>query len=130
MDLVPLPYLRDIAAYLCEQEPGLWSWFASRGFEEERAATVRLDLLKATVRLDRETHGALYFAADDAARRLGVTAPVTLYQSGGEGANAALFYLPDEIHVVLQGSVTATLDEHELKSLLGHGRERVPRSHD
>jgi hypothetical protein len=120
VELVPLPYLREITAYLRDQEPALWSWFASRGFEDERAATVRLDLLKATVRLDRETHGDLYVAAAEAARRLGVTAPITLYQAGGEGANAALFYLPDEIHIVLQGSVTATLTEPELKSLLGH----------
>jgi hypothetical protein len=120
VELVPLPYLRDIASYLREEEPDLWSWFASRSFEEERAATVRLDLLKATVRLDRETHGPIYAAAEDAARRLGVAAPVTLYQAGGEGANAALFYLPNEVHIVLQGSVTATLNEEELKGLLGH----------
>jgi hypothetical protein len=120
VELVPLPYLRDVAENLRQHEGELWAWFASRGFEEERAAKVRLDLLKATVRLDRQTHGALYAAADDAARRLGVAAPVTLYQARGDGANAALYYLPDEVHVVLEGAVTATLDEAELKALLGH----------
>ncbi len=120
VELAPLPYLQDIVAYLRQEEPKLWSWFASQGFEEERVAAVRLDLLKATVRLDRETHGSLYAAADDVAARLGVQAPVTLYQAGGDGANAALFDLPGEIHVVLQGPVTAALDERELRALLGH----------
>src|SRR5262249_17933709 len=60
VDLAPPQYLRDIVAYLRREEPKLWARFASQGFEDERAATVRLDLLKATVRLDRATHGALY----------------------------------------------------------------------
>ncbi len=120
MDLAPPPYLREIVAHLRREEPTLWSWFASQGFEDQRAATVRLDLLKATVRLDRATHGALYAAADDVAGQLGVAAPITLYQAGSEGANAALFYLPDEVHIVLQGQVTAALDEAELRALLGH----------
>jgi hypothetical protein len=106
--------------HLRREEPRLWSWFASTAFEDRRAATVRLDLLKATIRLDRETHGPLYLAADEVAGQLGVTAPVTLYQAGGEGANAALFYMPDEVHVVLHGQVTAALDAAELRALLGH----------
>ena len=120
MDLAPPQYLRDVVAYLRREEPKLWSWFASQGFEDERAATVRLDLLKATVRLDRGTHGALHAAAEDVARRLGVAAPVTLYQAGGAGANAALFYLRGEVHIVLQGQITAALDDGELRALLGH----------
>jgi hypothetical protein len=120
VELAPLPYLSDIVAYLREEEPRLWSWFASQRFEDERAAAVRLDLLKATVRLDRETHGGLYAAADEVAGRLGVMAPITLYQAGGEGANAALFYLPGEVHIVLQGPVAAALDQAELRALLGH----------
>jgi hypothetical protein len=120
VELAPLPYLRDIVAYLREEEPRLWSWFASQRFEEQRVAAVRLDLLKATVRLDRETHAGVYAAADEVADRLAVAAPITLYQAGGEGSNAALFYLPGEVHVVLQGPVTAVLDAAELRALLGH----------
>ena len=33
MELAPLPYLRDIVAYLREEEPRLWSWFASQRFD-------------------------------------------------------------------------------------------------
>jgi hypothetical protein len=120
VNLAPLPYLQDIVGYLRQEEPKLWSWFASQSFEEERAAAVRLDLLKATVRLDRETHGGLYAAADDVAGKLGVAAPITLYQAGGDGANAALFDLPGEVHVVLQGPVIAALDEREQRALFGH----------
>jgi hypothetical protein len=120
VDLAPPQYLRDLVAYLRREEPKLWSWFSSAGFEDERAATVRLELLRATVRLDRATHGALYAAAEDVARRLGVAAPVTLYQAGGPGANASLFYLRGEVHIVLQGTVTAALDDGELRALLGH----------
>ena len=71
---------------------------------------VRLELLKATVRLDRETHSALYAAADDDARTLAIDAPITLYQApGAEGANAALWFLPGEAHVILRGPVATAL---------------------
>jgi hypothetical protein len=121
MDLTAPAYLREIVAYLRQQEGPLWSWFASNRFRDEHAKVVRLELLKATVRLDRETHAAVYAAADDAAGALGVNAPITLYQApGGDGANAALWFLPGEVHIVLRGPVTGALSAAELRSLMGH----------
>jgi len=49
-----------------------------------------------------------------------VAAPVTLYQAGGDGANAALFYLRDEVHIVFQGKIATALKEDEFRALLGH----------
>jgi len=121
MDLTPPAYLREIVAYLREREGALWSWFASNRYRQEHAKVVRLELLKATVRLDRETHPALYAAADDAARALSIGAPITLYQAAGaEGANAALWFLPGEAHIILRGPVTVALSAEELRSLMGH----------
>ena len=55
--LRPLAYQRAIADYLRAEEPGVWEWFSSNRFREKHAEQVRLDLLKATYRLEREGHG-------------------------------------------------------------------------
>ena len=121
MDLSPPAYLREIVAYLREQEGALWSWFSSNRFRDEHAKLVRLELLKTTVRLDRETHGTLYAAAGDAAQALVIDAPITLYQApGANSANAALWFMPGEVHVILSGSVATALSAEELRALMGH----------
>ena len=127
--LAPLPYQEQVRDYLKEREPRIWDWFRARhtGQEQtEQAEEVRLHLLKTTYRIERETHPALYDLAEAAAARLGVYSRITFYQSqnagarGEAGRNAALAYLPGEAHLVLQGPVTSTLSETELKALVGH----------
>jgi len=82
---------------------------------------VRLELLKSNYRLEREHHMALYAAADDAARALGLDAPLTVYQSQQRGdLNASLAYLPGEAHVSLAGPIAETLDGAQLRALFGH----------
>lgn len=130
MDLTPPAYLLDLASYLRQREPALWGWFSSHGYEQEHANAVRLELLKSTVRLDRETHAGLYEAADHAARALGIELPLTLYQAtGADSANAALWYVPEEVHIVLRGPIAAALSPDELRALMGHelGHHRLLR---
>lgn len=118
----PLPFQRRIVDYLRAREPALWEWFSSDRFRAEHAAAVRLELLKSSYRLDRAEHGGLHALADEAARGIGLTAPITLYQaqSPGGALNASLCFLPGEAHVLLTGPVTTTLTPDEQRAVLAH----------
>lgn len=119
--LRPLPYHRDTVAYLKEREADLWSWFSSTGFLDEHAKSVRLELLKNAYRFDRAEHGDLYAAVDEVTGRLGLAAPVIVYQAQNAPAmNAYLAYIPGEAHVVFEGPVRDTLNDDELRATLAH----------
>ena len=120
-ELEPLPYHREIVAYLQREEQDLWYWFSSNRVQKEQAEAVRLELLKTTYRIEAEQAPLLHELAHRVSERLGIDGPITFYQSQGTGGlNAALAFLPDETHIVLQGPITETLAEKELESLLGH----------
>lgn len=119
--LKPLPYHCAIRDHLQREEAALWRWFSSNRVREEAADAVRLDLLKSTYRVDRETQPALYELADRVLGKLGFEVPVTIYQSqSGSDLNASLAYIPGEAHLVLSGPVTSTLTAHELEAVFGH----------
>lgn len=119
--LEPLPYHLGLTDYLKAHERELWHWFASAKAQSDYTEHLRLELLKATYRLDAENHPQLYDAVADAKERLGLDIPVTVYQAqDSSGLNAALFYIPGEGHIVLFGSVLGLMNDVELKSLLGH----------
>jgi hypothetical protein len=119
--LATLPFHRDIVEYLRTRETELWNWFSSTSFLDEYAATTRLELLKSCYRFDPADHAELYALVRDVATRLGVTVPVTLYQSQGAiGMNAALCYVPQEAHLVLEGPIQATLSPDELRAIVAH----------
>jgi hypothetical protein len=119
--LEPLPYLRSVLGYLKAEDPAVWEWFAERRANAEQAAAVRLELLKATYRIDRHTQEDLYALADEVGGKLGLNVPITFYQAQHpQGLNAGLVWLPGEAHLTLSGPVTATLSQIELKALLGH----------
>ncbi|MGV3622523.1 MAG: M48 family metalloprotease [Archangium sp.] len=120
-ELVPVAFHEAIADELERSEPGLWRWIASDDYRAKHADAVKLELLRSTYRLTRETHEALYGAFDEAASRLGVEVPRTLYQAQRDaGLNAALVFLPGEAHVVLSGPVHERLSREELVALFGH----------
>lgn len=119
--LEPLAYHRAIVSYLKEEDPRVWSWFESNRLEAAYAENVRLSLLKTSYRLDPEEAPGLYEAGAEVQRRLGIEAPLTFYQSqDGSSMNAALAFIPAELHVVLQGPITSALSELELRCLLAH----------
>lgn len=118
--LQPLPYHQQVVRYLREQEPEVWRWACSAKAQDEHADAVRAELLKQTYRLDEAAHPQLHQAARTAAARLGVTAPVTLYQATDGPMNATLFFLPGEAHVVFSGPVLERLQGGELEAVLGH----------
>jgi len=119
-ELMPLPYHDQVVRYLRTEEPDVWRWACSAQAREEHAAEVRASLLKETYRLDAEAHQELHALCAAAAAALGLDVPVTLYQAGDGRMNAALYYLPGEAHVVLQGPVLERLKGPELQALLGH----------
>ena len=51
---------------------------------------------------------------------LKIEAPITLYQAAEGVMNAALWYIPDEIHIVFYGPVLDRLSGPELLALIGH----------
>jgi len=119
--LEPLPYHVQARDYLKTRERDLWNWFASARAQADYAEHLRLQLLKATYRLDAESHPELHLALDEAKARLQLDIPVTLYQGqNSPQANATLFYMPGEGHVVFAGPVLTLLSQDELKSVLGH----------
>ena len=120
--LVPPPYHRQLVALLKVREPELWQWASSARAEEDYVQQVRDHLLKHTYRLDEQGHGDIIRSAIEVAARLEIGAPVTLYQSLGDNSdmNAALFYLPGEVHIVFSGALLDTLSSYELDAVLGH----------
>lgn len=119
--LEPLPYQRAMVEYLRRQEAAIWDSFASQRARQEEADAVRFDLLQSTYRLDRQIEPRLYRIAEQAAARLALQLPITIYQAHDpQGTNACLAYLPDEAHLVLHGDLAARLDEVELGALFGH----------
>lgn len=120
--LGPLAYQRAIVEYLRSEEPGVWEWFSSNRFREKHAEKVRLEILKATYRLEREAHGDLYAIADEVRAALGLEIPLTVYQAPAAegGMNAFLAWIPGEAHVVLKGPVLSSLRPGELRAILGH----------
>jgi len=117
----PTGYHRNIVRFLKAEEGELWNWFASSLSKPGYSETVRLDLLKTTYRIDPVTQPRLGALAEEAIGRYGWHVPVTFYQSQvAGGMNAALVYVPEEIHVVFTGPVLNVLSEPELKALLGH----------
>ncbi|MBN1346706.1 MAG: M48 family metalloprotease [Phycisphaerae bacterium] len=119
----PLPYQESLASFLSSQEKDAWNWLSRDLTTAKHAERVRLDLLKATYRIDRQSKPEMYQLADSVRERLDITAPVTFYQtqqSADGGMNAALLYMPGEAHVVFSGPLLERLQDTELKALLGH----------
>lgn len=120
--LQPLPYHREIVAYLKSEQEPLWKWYESARVSPKSADETRLALLKSAVRVDADTSPRLHELAKTAAERLHLAAPITLYHSqrGTSDYNAFLAYVPGEVHLVLDGQLAEMLDDCELLALFGH----------
>ena len=120
-DIRPLAYHVELRDFLKSSERELWNWFASAQAQKDYTEHLRLELLKSTYRLDPEGHPELYRAVAEAKERLQLDIPVTLYQAqDSPQANAVLYFIPGEGHVVFSGPVVTLLNADELKSVLGH----------
>lgn len=116
-----MPYHLEVRDYLTTHEKDLWHWFASAKAKADYTENLRLELLKATYRLDRTGHAKVYEAAEEVKRSLGLDIPLTLYQAqSSPQPNACLFFIPGEGHIVFSGPLLSLLSPHETKSLIGH----------
>ncbi len=117
----PLPWLQRMTDHLQTHEPALWKWFAGSVVDEEHTRKVKLELLKATYRIDRDAEPELYAQIDDVLEKSGIAAAVTCYQAQtGSGLNATLAYLPGEAHIIFSGQVLELLSAEERLAMLGH----------
>lgn len=119
--LVPLAYHAAVVDYLRQHESDVWRWASDQDTRAEQLDTLRASLLRETYRIDAEAHADVHATLRLAMERLGMSAlPTTLYQSAGQGMNAWLVFVPNEIHIVLQGPVLERLSQPELLALFGH----------
>lgn len=120
MELQPLAYHAQVVDYLRRHEPDVWRWASERRSDEEHRESLRALLLRDTYRIEEQSHAGVHQTLAQAMVRLGILAPATLYQSPGQEMNAALVFVPDEVHIVLQGPVLERLSQDELLALFGH----------
>lgn len=117
----PLPYHLELREFLQTHEPDLWRWFSSAQVRTDYSESLRLELLKGTYRLDPDSHPVLHQNLDRVKQALDLPIPVTLYQAQNHPQpNAALFFIPDEGHIVFSGPVLELLAEPEIQSVLAH----------
>lgn len=119
--LRPLGFHEALSDALQALEPGLWRWFSSDSYGQKYAETVKLELLRSTYRLPKESNERLYAIGEEVADAFELKVPLTLYQAQDDGAlNAGLVFVPSEAHVVLRGPVMQTLTDGEMRALFGH----------
>jgi hypothetical protein len=118
--LEPLAYHRLIIEHLRQNEPEIWAWGSSQHTREEQVQEMRSYLLRQTYRLDAAAHPEVHEDCAAVLAKLQVDAPVTLYQAADGAMNAALCFVPGEIHLLLQGPVLEKLSREERVALIGH----------
>lgn len=119
-DLVP-GYLPTLASFLQAQMPDAWQWFHSDRFTRDDIESVRLDLLRSTVRIDREKNDRVYGIVDAVATKLELGIPVTLYQvQNPSGWNAAAMPVTDHAHLLIEGPLLKEFSDEELTAVLSH----------
>lgn len=117
--LEPLGYHSDVITYLQREERHAWEWSDS-GAQAQQSDEVRDAMLRGTYRLEPASHAAVFEACQTAMARLGIAAPVSLYQANDGSMNASLAYVPGEIHLVFFGPILEKLGQPELLALMGH----------
>lgn len=118
--LEPLAYHRLIVDHLRENEPEIWSWGSSQQTREEQVQEMRSYLLRETYRLDAAAHPEVHEDCAAVLATLKIDAPFTLYQASDGAMNAALCFVPGEIHLLFHGPVLEKLSREERIALIGH----------
>ncbi|WP_260596767.1 M48 family metalloprotease [Sphingomonas endolithica] len=118
--LEPLAYHRLIVEHLRENEPEIWAWGCSHQTRDEQVQEMRSYLLRETYRIDAAAHPHVHEDCAAVLAKLGLDAPATLYQASDGAMNAALCFVPGEIHLLFHGPVLEKLSRDERIALLGH----------
>ncbi len=115
----PFDYHVNVIDHLKQEERHAWEWSSSETPTKE-SSEIRDAMLRDTYRLEQSGHPEVFEACKTAMARLGIEAPVTLYQANDGAMNASLVYTPGEIHLVFFGPILEKLNENELLALMGH----------
>lgn len=118
--LEPLTYHRLIVEHLRDNEPEIWAWGGSQQAREEQVQEMRSYLLRETYRIDAAAHPEVHEDVAAVLAKLEIDAPATLYQASDGAMNAALCFVPGEIHLLFHGPVLEKLSRDERVALLGH----------
>jgi Peptidase family M48 len=118
--LQPLSYHSNLVSYLKSDERDVWEWSLSADVRKLQADEMRDAMLRQTYRLEPEAHPDAYAACKTAMDHLGIDAPATLYQAADGMMNAALCFIPGEVHLIFYGPVLEKLNLEELLALMGH----------
>lgn len=122
----PVPWHLSLRDYLRSADQSVWDWFDAPEQEREAGTSAaadhaRRELLKTAYRLDRESDAHVYQLADQLRDRMGLSAPVTLYQAQNvSDLTAYLVWVPGELHVVLGGPLRDVLSEQEVAAVICH----------
>ncbi|WP_404310777.1 M48 family metalloprotease [Neorhodopirellula lusitana] len=118
--LVP-PYLNELATFLQTHMPDAWQWMHSDRFARVDVESIRLELLRTTVRIDRAKNERVYSLVDKVAETLQLNIPVTLYQvQNPNGWNAAAMSIPDHADLLIEGPLLTEFSDQELTAVLAH----------
>lgn len=118
--LEPLGYHRLVVDQLREDESRIWEWAQSQQARDEHDSEMRSVLLRETYRLEPAAHPEVHEDIAGAMAVLDLDAPLTLYQASDGAMNAALCYIPGEVHLVFYGPVLEKLTRPERIALIGH----------
>jgi hypothetical protein len=118
--LVPLEYHVNLVAYLKDEERAVWEWSQSEDVRKQQADEMRDAMLRQTYRMEPESHPEVYASCHAAMKTLGIQAPATLYQAADGMMNAALCFIPGEVHLIFYGPILEKLSGDELLALMGH----------
>jgi hypothetical protein len=118
--LIPLEYHENLVAYLKGEERAVWEWSQSADVRKQQADETRDAMLRQTYRMEPESHPEVYASCHAAMETLGIQAPVTLYQAADGMMNAALCFIPGEVHLIFYGPILEKLSGEELLALMGH----------
>ena len=118
--LEPLGYHRLIVEHLRENEAEIWAWGCSHQTREEQVQDIRSYLLRETYRIDAAAHPEVHEDLLAVVAAMEIDAPATLYQAADGAMNAALCFVPGEVHLLFHGPVLEKLSREERIALLGH----------
>jgi Peptidase family M48 len=118
--LVPLRYHANLVNYFKSEEHAVWEWSLSGDVQKKQADEMREAMLRQTYRMEPEGHPEIYATCQTAMAALGIDAPATLYQAADGMMNAALCFIPGEIHLIFYGPILEKLSSDELLALMGH----------
>ncbi|MDX1926229.1 MAG: M48 family metalloprotease [Pirellulaceae bacterium] len=117
----PLPYHDAIRDLVKKIDANVWDWFGKQQHSPAAQEALKFELLKSTYRLSPQSHPTYYAAAAECAEKLGIKAPLTIYQAQADTLlNASIMLGDNEIHIVLFGDIDNTFDDAELRALFGH----------